>query len=70
MALFKKANQANLIFKEGGLLLRKLNKAELQDIVRFLYSVKKMKRDNYPKHSGSMKTMREHTAKIQPTWTK
>ena len=43
MALFenKKADQAYLIFKEGGSLLSKLETTNLQDIVRSLCSVKK-----------------------------
>ena len=66
MALFKKAGQAYLIFKEGDSLLSKLNKTELQDIVRFLCSVEKTKGDTYLKHSGSMEKMREHIAMVQP----
>ena len=69
MALFKKANQAYLIFKEGGLLLSKLDKTKLQDIVRFLCSVEKTNGGTYSKHSGSMKKMSERIAMVQPVWT-
>ena len=69
MVLFEKANQAYLIFKEDSSLLSKLDKMNLQDIVRFLYSVEKMKGDTYSIHSGSMKTTREHIAMVQPVWT-
>ena len=70
MALFEKTDQAYLIFKEGGLLLSKLDKTELQDIVRFLCSVEKTKEDTYSKHSGSMKKMKERITMVQPVWTK
>ena len=69
MALFEKAGQAYLVFNEGGMLLIKLNKTELQDIVRFLCSVEKTKGDTYLKHSGGTKNMRERIAMVQPVWT-
>ena len=43
MAIFEKAGQAYLIFKEVGSLLSKLDKTKLQDTVRFLCSAEKTK---------------------------
>ena len=70
IALFEKANQAYLIFKKGGSLLSKLDKTELQDIVRFFCSLEKTKGGAYSKHSVSMKKMRERIAMVHPVWTK
>ena len=70
IALFEKTNQACLIFKEGGLLLSKLDKTRLQDTVRFLCSVEKRKEDTYSKHSRSNNQTRERITKVQPVWTK
>ena len=70
MALFEKADQAYLVFKEGGSLLCALRKPELQDIVRFLCCVEKKVGDTYTKHSGSNNKMRQRIAKVSPVWTK
>ena len=52
------------------IILSRLDKTELQDIVCFLCSVEKTKGDPYFKQSVSMTKMRERIAKVQPVWTK
>ena len=69
MALFEKADQAYLI-QGGRSLLSKLDKTELQDIVRFLCCVEKKVGDTYTKHSGSNNKTRQRISKVSPVWTK
>ena len=71
MALYKKAEEAYVIFCEKGHLLDRLTNHELQDIVRFLCCVeKKGKGDSYSSHAGSKKKLKERMAEVQPVWTK
>ena len=70
-ALYKKAEDAYLIFHNKGHLLDKLNISELQDIVRFLCCVEsKGKGDTYSSHSVNKKKLKERIAAVQPVWTK
>ena len=60
LGLFEKADQAYMLYKEGGSLLTNLGKEPLQDIVRFLCYHEKKKGDTYTKHSSRTKKMSTH----------
>ena len=65
MVLFKKVEEAYIIFCKKGHLLDRLNISELQDIAHFLCSMeKKGKRDDYSSHSGSKKNLNERMAEV------
>ena len=71
MALYKKAEEAYVIFGEKGHLLDRLTNHELQDIARFICCVeKKGKGDSYFSHAGNKKKLKERMAEVQPVWTK
>lgn len=71
MALYKKAEEAYLVFCEKSHLLDRLTNPELQDSVRFLCCAeKKGKGDSYSSHSRSKKKLKERMAEVQLVWTK